>query len=177
MVNAGQAECLLATGVLLLTNRLGISKRCLVISTACASDLSLQAWIGDRRREASASCQAVLGRLSAREASRLAPPEQAGSLAVLEAVISNGIVALGASGADAEIGLDAAGELVVVNARQAECLLATGVLLLTNRLGISKRCLVISTACASDLSLQAWIGDSRREASASCQAVLGRLSA
>merc|ERR1711879_409689 len=179
MVNAAQAESLLAASILLLANVLGISQGCLVISAAGASDLqAVLAWCSNCRGEASAAFETILGRLSAGEAARLAPTEQASSLAVLEAVVRDSVVTLGATRADAEIGLDARGELVVVDAAQAESLLAASILLLANILGISQGCLVISAAGTSDLqAVLARCGNCRGEASAAFETILGRLRA
>merc|ERR1711937_925292 len=136
------------------------------------------AWISNCRREASTACETILGRLGAGEAARLAPAKQASCLAVLEAIVSHGVVALGATRADAEIRLDARSELVVVDAAQAKSLLAASILLLADVLGISECRLVISTTGTSDLqAVLARCSNCRGEASAAFETILGRLSA
>merc|ERR1712048_1437953 len=135
----------------------------------------LHAWRCHGRREASAATQCILSRLGAGEAARLAPAEEACCLAVLEAILGNSVVALGAASADAEIGLHTSCELVVIDASEAEGFLAASVLLLANSRGISEGCLVISAAGTG--GLQARLGHSWREASAATQCILSRLGA
>merc|ERR1711871_1248776 len=107
------------------------------------------AWIGLGWSEACTGGQCVLGWLSALQATTLAPSKQACCFAVLEAVISNCIVALGAGGADRQLALGTAGELVVVDASQTQGLGAALVLLVTDSLGISKIGLICSGASTS----------------------------
>merc|ERR1712048_1526781 len=135
----------------------------------------LHAWRCHSRREASAAAQCILSWLSAGEAARLAPAEEACSLAVLEAILGNCVVALRATSADAKVGLHAGSELVVVNASEAKRLLAASILLLANGRGIRKCSLVISTAGTG--GLQARLSHGRREASAAAQCILSRLGA
>merc|ERR1711998_44092 len=122
--------------------------------------------------EAGAARKVVLGKLSAAQAARLAPAEQACGLAVLEAVVSNSVVALAAGGTDRKVTLHAAGEFVVVNAAEAERLLAASILLLANILGIGQCSLVIRAACTSGRGLQARISRAGSETSATVQSRL-----
>merc|ERR1719446_456270 len=101
------------------------------------------------RCEAGATSKSVLSRLCAGEAARFAPPEQAGSLAIVESVLRNWVVALAARGADAKLALHAGDEAIVLDAGQSQILRATLVLLVTNHLGISERSLVVCRARAS----------------------------
>merc|ERR1719336_2197901 len=153
MVDACDTKSLLAACILLLANSGSISKSCLVISTA--STCGLKAWLSDGRSEASATTQCILSWLGAAEATRLAPAKEAYSLAVLEAVVSDGVVALGASSADAKVGLNAGHELIVVDACHTKSLLAACILLLADCGGISQSSLVIGTA--STCGLKAWL--------------------
>merc|ERR1711998_567386 len=123
MVNATETQCLLAASVLLLANGLRISKSCLVITAASTGGLLLKARRCGGRGETSAAREIVLSRLSAAQASRLAPAKEACCLAVLEAIVGHGVVTLAAGRADAQLALHAAGELVMVDATETECLL------------------------------------------------------
>ena len=117
-----------------------------VITAACNSCLGLKAKLGNRRRETSAARKVVLGCLGAAQAARLAPSKQACRLAILEAIVSNSVVALTAGSTDAEVALHTAGELVMVDAAEPESFLAASILLLSNILCIGQSCLVITAA-------------------------------
>merc|ERR1719201_2895923 len=97
-----------------------------------------------RWSEASATAQCILCGLSAAEASTFVPTEEASCLAVLEAVLGDGVVALRAASADAEVGCHATSELIMVDAREGQCSLAACILFLSNGLGICQCCLVCS---------------------------------
>merc|ERR1712063_61358 len=128
---------------------------------------NLHAWVCNGWREASATTQCILSWLGAAEATRLAPAKEACSLAVLEAIVSDGVVALGTSSTDAKVGLNAGNELVMVDAGHTQSLLAACILLLANCGGISQGCLVISPA--GPCGFQAWLGNCWGEASATTQ--------
>merc|ERR1712039_377188 len=160
VIDAGETKRLLAASILLLANSCGIRKCSLVISAAGTS--GLQAWLSHGRREAGAATQCILSRLGAGEAARLAPAEEACGLAVLEAVLGNRVVALRATSADAQVGLHASSELVVIDAGETKRPLAASILLLANSRGIRKCSLVISAAGTS--GLQARLSHGRREA-------------
>merc|ERR1712070_488100 len=138
---------------------------------------AFKARIGDTWGEASAAGERILGWLGAAQATFLAPAKQACGLAILEAIVSHGVVALAARGTDSEVTLHAAGEFVMVNATEAECLLATSILLVANSLCISQSCLVVTAAGTSDFAFKARIGDRWGEASAAGERILGRLGA
>merc|ERR1719225_455574 len=144
VVNASETQGLLATCILLLSNSRGIGQSCLVIGAACTS--GLQARLRNASGEPSAGWQVILGRLGAAETTSFAPAEQACGLAVLEAILCGGVVALGAACADAEVGLDARRELVMVDTGQTQGLLAACILLLPDILGICECCLVVGVA-------------------------------
>merc|ERR1719230_1106620 len=177
MVDASQAKGLLAACVLLLTNLLRIGKCSLVISRAGTSGSGLKARTGSACGKSSASGEIVLSRLGAVKAALLAPSEEASSLAVLEPIVSSGIVALAACGRDAQVRLNARGELVMVDASQAKGLLAACILLLTDVLRIGKCSLVISRAGTSGSGHKARTGSACGKSSASGKIVLSRLGA
>merc|ERR1711924_394255 len=118
--------------------------------------------------EAGAAREIILRRLGAGEAC---------GLAILEAIVCHGVVALGACRADAKIRLHAGSELVMIGAGHAQGLLAACILLLADVLGIGKCGLIISTACAGGGQRVARGGSTCREASAGCKCVLRRLGA
>merc|ERR1719321_1734978 len=131
-------------------------------------------------REASTSCKSVLSWLCAGQAARLAPTEQAGSLAVLESVLRHVKVALTAPGADAKLALHAGDEAIVLDATQSQILRATLVLLITNRLRVRESGLVVSAASPHRLGLHFILAGRCgcwREARASCKSVLSWLCA
>merc|ERR1712196_213571 len=129
----------------------------------------VHARIGLGRSETCAASQVVLGRLSAAQATALAPAQQACCLAVLEAVVGHCVVALGASRTDGEFTLGAAGELVTIDAGKAQGILATLVLLVADSLGISQVGLIICRASSSGHGLEARIGLGGSETGAASQ--------
>ena len=102
MVDATEAQCRLGANALLLTYRVAIRKRSLLGSAACTSGCRLQARCGITTGETSALGKIDLGILGAIEAALLAPAKEASGLAVLESILSGGVVALGACVTDAE---------------------------------------------------------------------------
>merc|ERR1711991_867621 len=136
-----------------------------------------EARLGNGWREAGAAGKLILGWLSAAQAARLAPAEQARGLAVLEAVVGHSVVALAARGADAKLALHTTGELVVIDASEAQSTLAAPILLLTNSLGIGQRRLIVAAAGPSGLALQARLGNGWGETGAAGKLILGWLSA
>merc|ERR1712156_338975 len=145
------------------------------VASTINSSNHLHAWLSHGRREAGAAAQCILSGLGAGEAARLAPAKEASSLAVLETILGNRVVALRATSADAQVGLHASSELVVIDAGETKRLLAASILLLANSGGIRKCSLVISAAGTG--GLQARLSHGRREAGAAAQCILSRLSA
>merc|ERR1712072_1377173 len=69
-------------------------------NSSLQEQFAFKARIGDTWGEASATGERVLGWLGAAQATFLAPAEQACGLAILEAIVSHGVVALTARGTD-----------------------------------------------------------------------------
>jgi len=136
MVNASQFERRLAALVLLVANGGGIGQVGLVISGATASGFQARRWRSCGN--ATACRQVCLRWSSAREASRLAPAEQARSLAVFEAIVSSCGVAITASIADANLCGHATLELAMINATESQSLLSTLVALVAESVVIER---------------------------------------
>merc|ERR1719503_348239 len=137
------------------------------------------AWGGCRGLESSACGKGLLRWLSAGKAARLAPAEEAISLAVLGPVLAGCCVTLGATGADAGRGAEARVELVMVEVASEHVVRAGAAVvgLLAGNLRISESGLLISVAGTSGGQLLAWGGCRGLESCACGKGLLRWLSA
>merc|ERR1719215_88547 len=133
----------------------------------------VQAWCCCSSLDASACREVLLSWRSAIEAARLAPTEQARSLAVLEAIVCSDGIALGAIRADANLSVHACVELIMVDAGQAKSTSATLVALVAECVGIESldHSLLIRRALHSGCRFEAGGCCSSLDASA-CREVL-----
>merc|ERR1712224_128879 len=96
MVDATDTKGLLATSILLLTKILRIGEGSLVIGAARTGGCQFKAGCCSASGKACAGGKVVLRWFCAVKASLLAPSKEASSLAIFEAIIGSGIVALAA---------------------------------------------------------------------------------
>merc|ERR1719215_153443 len=138
VVDASQAQRSSAALVALVAKRVGIETldHSLLIGRALHGGCRFEARGCSSSFNASACREVLLSWCSAIEAARLAPTEQARSLAVLEAIVCCGGIALGAIGVDADLSFHACVELVVVDASQAQSTSAALVALVAESVGI-----------------------------------------
>merc|ERR1711965_60817 len=110
-------------------------------------------------RNASACWKVDLGRCCAIQAALLAPSKQAGSLAILEAIVCSHCIAFGAHRTDANSGSQAAVELIMVDASQAQCVGTAGVGLITEGIvihGLNCGLIICRTGYSSGLHARCW---------------------
>jgi len=132
MVDATQTKGVLATLVALVTERVVVQGLDFGLIVGCALHCTgLEARCGRASWDSCACWKVSLGGSCAVEAALLAPSKEASGLAVFEAIVGSGGIAVTASIADADFAGHATLELGMVDAAQAKGALATLVALVT----------------------------------------------